>query len=74
LFLEDHDRLLQQWKLPESSEISFFNSRVNAGFKHSKLLKNVAPVHHLEIPVAKHITTVLLVKSAIMLVIKQPKQ
>jgi hypothetical protein len=74
LFLENLDRLLQQWKLPESGEIIFFNSKVNAGFKHSNLLKNVAPVHHLEIPVAKHINTVLLVKTAIMLVIKQPKQ
>jgi hypothetical protein len=97
LFLENHDRLLRQWKLPESGEIIFFNSKVNTGFKHSKLLENVAPVHHLEIPVnagfkhskllenvapvhhleilvAKHINTVLLVKTAIMLVIKQPKQ
>jgi hypothetical protein len=27
----------------------FFNSKVNAGFKHSKLLENVEPVHHFEI-------------------------
>jgi hypothetical protein len=74
LFPENHDRLLRQWKLPESGEIIFLNSKVNAGFKHSKLLENVAPVHHLEIPVAKHINIVLLVKTAIMLVIKQPKQ
>jgi hypothetical protein len=35
----------------------FFNTKVNAGFKHSKPLENVAPVHHLGIPVAKHMNT-----------------
>jgi hypothetical protein len=35
----------------------FFNMKVNGGFKHSKPLENVASVHHLGIPVAKHINT-----------------
>jgi hypothetical protein len=39
------------------SKSFFFNTKVNAGFKHSKPLENVAPVHHLGIPVAKHMNT-----------------
>ena len=55
MFLENHDRLFRQWKLHECGEIIFFNTKVNAGFKHSMHLENVVPVHHLGIPVAKHI-------------------
>ena len=55
--MENHDRLFRQWKLPECGEIIFLKTKVSAGFKHFKILENVVPVHHLGIPVSKHINT-----------------